>query len=350
LKKVRWASGARYALLVLFVAGCSSTTTPAEVYLERLAGALNQAAPDFSAAQAKEPQLALFPQGDALLIRRADTKLGVANLLAVHRCELGSVVGGRNSGLGRVHTPSQRFLYDLELLAGLDACESVTERLQEVQRAREAELPISAFNALFAGEEWHDFVTPSVTPDRFAADPGGLTRALARLSRTLSLTLGDKALTATLEADLAELRFSRAFGQQRKSWRDQSLVLALATQMLNRAREENPGCRNGQPTEAGRIRRTVFEKYYAQGFQPQLAAQAQPDRGWLLQLRQLVEATLAGVRDTPEGQRVALWHAKVLGLEPDNEFGRWQKALAAHTAAWQWQLRACGLLPAPVTA
>ena len=330
----------------IWVTGCSGETEPGQIYLQRLAGALDQGGFDLPK---EESPLPLFPLGDTLFIKRREAKLGVANLLAVHRCELSPLVGARNGGLGRVHTPSQRFLYDLKLLAGLATCTSAGEALREIERERAAELPVAAFNALFAGEEWHDFATPAVAELAVEPDPAGLSRTLANLFKVITLTQADNQITAGFEEDLAVLRFSRALGEQRTRWREQSRVLETATQMLRRAREDNPGCRNGAPTEAGRIRRNVFEIYYAQGFQPQLATQAQPDRGWLLQLVGLLEVALLEVGHLPQARRIAEWHAQVLGLEPAHEFGRWKTALAAHTKAWQWQLRACGLLPVPTS-
>lgn|GEM_PF-3001993 len=331
------------------VGGCGSTSDPGRLYLERLAGALGQSAGDYPLSSTKESPLALFPRGDELLITRAERKLSILNLLEVHRCDLGSLVGARNSGLGRVHTPSQRFLYDLELFAGLKACKSAGDALRSIETERGAELPISAFNALFAGEEWHNFVTPPAAAPAAGFDSGSLARALASLLPLLSLEPADQAARANFEEHLSVLRFSRALGEQRRSWMQQSRVLETATQMLLRAQVENPGCRNGTPTEAGRIRRNVFETYYAQGYQPQLAVQAQPDRGWLALVSQLLNATLDRIRHTSQGRRVARWHAQVLGADRDQEFGRWKAAIDGHTQAWQWQLRACGLLPVPTS-
>ncbi len=339
-------------LTIAGICGCSSTDDPGELYLTRLASALNQTADGYLDKFSNEPPLELFPQGDALFISRADSKLSVLNLLEVHRCELGPLVGARNSGLGRVHTPSQRFLYDLELFAGLKACETAGEALRQIETERGAELPISAFNALFAGEEWHDFATPAVAESSDSVETGSLSRALANLLPVFSQKSNTAQSIAATELDnfeeqLSVLRFSRALGEQRRRWRQQSRVLEAATQMLLRARDENPGCRTGAPTEAGHIRRNIFDTYYAQGYQPQLALQAQPDRGWLAQVSQLLRATLEGVRHTSQGRRVERWHAQVLGEQPDEEFGRWKAAISGHTQAWQWQLRACGLLPVP---
>ena len=343
--------GFLFSVVVAFVGvgGCSSADDPGELYLKRLASALGQSANSYLENFSNEPPLELFPTGDALFISRAESKLSIFNLLEVHRCELGSLVGARNSGLGRVHTPSQRFLYDLRLFAGLSACESAGDDLRQIETERGAELPISAFNALFAGEEWHDFATPAAAKPVSRVDSGSLSRALANLFPLLSLKSANEESLRGFEQQLSVLRFSRALGEQRRSWRLQSQVLEAATQMLLRARDENPGCRNNAPTEAGQIRRTVFTTFYAQGYQPQLALQAQPDRGWLGQVAQLVEATLKRVRHTSQGQQVARWHAQVLGPEPDQEFGRWKAAIAGHTQAWQWQLRACGLLPVPTS-
>jgi len=59
--------------------GCSSDVEPGELYLQRLAGALDQSEP---LLPADELPLQLFPLGDELFIKRVQTRLGVSNLLA----------------------------------------------------------------------------------------------------------------------------------------------------------------------------------------------------------------------------------------------------------------------------
>ncbi len=149
------------AISLVFNVGCSLNDDPGLLYLQRLAGALDQDTP--TPLQSLTP-LRSFPSGAQLAIERKARKLSVLDLMAVHRCQLGPLVAARNGSMGRVQGPSQRFLYDLALLQGLDACATKSPVLVEVRAERLAELPVSRFNALFAGSEWHDFATPPLSP------------------------------------------------------------------------------------------------------------------------------------------------------------------------------------------
>ena len=344
----RPSSGFIWVSLLVACGGCGAGSGGAgELYLQRLAGALGQEVPaildDASAG------LAVFPGGDSLRIKRAENKLKLKDTLEIHRCDLGSVVGARNGALGRVQTSSQRYLYDLKILAGLNACESASQGLVQLEQERRAELPISRFNALFNGDEWHDFVTPALVEPSAAADEGELVRTLSALAAALAASGEteelDWARVENFENLLGTLRFSRAFGEQRRRWRKQSIVLEAAAKLLDTARTENPGCRNGRPTEAGRIRLNIFQAYYVEGYQPLLAFEGQPDRGWLLQVAGILRGILSPIQAQPQAQEVADWHEQVLGAGAEDEFGRWKMAVHRHTQAWQWQLRTCGLLP-----
>ena len=320
-------------------AGCTPDSDPGQLYLQRLAGTLDQS------YEIRESSLPAFPLGETLRIERATTRLAIVDVLEVHRCDLGALVAGRNGGLGRVQTASQRYLYDRALVRGLGACDAPGDALQAILQQRRAELPISLFNALFSGDEWHDFVTPGVVPPATSVDSGQLTRVLSRLLTMARQPVVQPLVAAEFEGLLAQLRFSRALGEQRRRWREQAQVLVTATQMLTQAKITNPGCRTGTPTEAGRHRLNVFQTFYVEGVQEGLAREAQPDRGWLKLLQELLDTLIQPVIHEPAAQQVAAWHERVLGSSTDQEYGRWQMALAEHTRAWQWQLRACGLLP-----
>ena len=218
--------GLLLALHVLFAAACSSDESPGTLYLDRLAGVLEQDVPPSLSALAESRQFSPAPQ---VQIERPAKKLGVLELIDVHHCQLGPLVAARNGALGRVQTPSQRLVYDQRLIAGLEACESVSEALQNVLLERKRELPVARFNALFGGKEWHDFATPPVAR---AADETGddaarqssdtpVLSALTTLSEVLTGPV-DLASLDGFEEALGELRFSRALGIQRQHWQEQA--------------------------------------------------------------------------------------------------------------------------------
>lgn len=348
--------------------GCDANQTNGERYLERLAAVL-----DVEVEAAEIRALPGFPAASSLRIERATRKINWLEYLEVNRCDLGALVGARNSGLGRTQTPSQRWLYESQLVAGLLACEGATPKLRSVATQRRGELGIAAFNVLFAGPEWHAFATPPLVvatqggadineDDRMSTAMGFDAPSVARAALALKSLFAQSGTTgssnaelSSLEDHLARLRFSAALGIQRQAWAKQSDILERATRMLLSALATNPACRTGQPTERGRIRRNIFEQFYVTGVQPELTAQGQPDRGWLKAVAELVEATATRAtiddeRDLlAQAQRVKNWHEQVLGLHPRSEFGRWRAAITAHSRVWQRQLSLCGLMPKPNT-
>jgi hypothetical protein len=213
-------------------------------------------------------------------------------------------------------------------------------------------LGVAAFNALFTGEEWHEFATPPIGPGATQRDAAGIERTLLALNALVAASSrGDPDSQAILKVEdhLAVVRFSYALGVQRRNWVEQSELLERATSMLLRALVTNPACRTGKPTEQGKIRRNIFEQYYVARLQPELARQGQPDRGWVRAVAVLVNSTLAAGADSgttwPQAEAVERWHQAVLGEHPESEYGRWKYAIAAHTSAWQRQLGLCGLMP-----
>lgn len=338
------------------LAGCDSQPNAHALYIERLASALGVSA-EQAVSDQQTPAGGLFPAPNTLAIERVAEKIDLLDFLQVHRCDMGALVGARNGSLGRVQSASQRWLYDLQLVQGLRACEELTPPLQELIERRQAELGTAAFNALFSGKEWHAFATPPLAQDSMSFDPAMVERALLALTAMVEAVQEGAVTPAgmeSLEEHLAVLKFSAALGQQRRAWAQQAATLEQATHMLSIAFETNPACRSGKPTPAGRIRQNVFEQFYVNALQPELAQQGQADRGWVKAVAMLVATTLAASRSNESVQNTAAslqllavqdFHDRVLGDTPKSEFGRWKRALAAHSRAWQRQLSLCGLMP-----
>jgi len=344
------------SVAVLFgslLTGCSAGSDPGALYLQRLSGALDVAVVPAD----RQTRFAPLPLGNELRIPYEGERLSLVDVPALYDCDLSSLIGLRNAPMGRVQRPSQRFAYDLGLIAGIDACEAPGETLQRLRKRRVAQLPVAAFNALFGDTEWHAFVTVpvalSVTETRLEPDVAQeVGRSLQTLDALFAQPLVDAAKRSgraeqELEERLATLRRSQALGRQRAQWLRHSDVLERAIAMLEIAYRENPGCLNGQPTPAGRIRQNVFHTYYAQGMQPLLTEQGHPDRGWLLAANMLINTVLEPLEGNARADRLRHWQQAVLGIEPAAEYGRFRAALATHTRLWQRQLGVCGLMPTP---
>ena len=102
--------------IVIALAGCDTAPNSHAIYLERLASVLESAIEPAAATP-----LRLFPAPNTLIIERSAEKIDLLDFLQVTRCDMGALVGARNSSLGRVKTASQRWLYDTALVQGLRA-------------------------------------------------------------------------------------------------------------------------------------------------------------------------------------------------------------------------------------
>ena len=344
--------------LLGMVAGCTAShpdldRLPAEQqqYLIRLARVL----------QLELPPLGWYglppmPRARQVVLPIEAQQIDWLELLTLNQCELGPLIGYRNSILGRVQSASERWLYERELLQRLRACEPKAEDrelFEGLAAVKAQQLPRLRYNAILAGPEWRALVSMQ----KLSADsaPAGardadLERALYRL---LSLAT-QQAVPAHSEfyEPLQALRFSNAGGELRRQWRTQTLVLAAAANLLERAKAA-PLCLTGQPTPRARNLQGVFLRYYVQQLQPQLSAMPAPDRGWLQALAQLVGELVGELEgehlDSPEGptSRLFDWYSAVFTAAPGSEFRRWRDALDRHSHAWGWHLETCGLLPQP---
>ena len=334
-------------LLLGMVAGCSGGSDPLlpdeRRYLDRLAGVLPHG--EHSVAL-QVPPFEPLPRPRALRFDAPRDTVDVLAFLRLHRCDLGGLVGLRNSSLGRVQTPSQRFAYEAALIAGLTRCSAADDDpdLQALLARKRKGWPQVVFNALFAGDEFRAFVATGQGPSRTAEDvvDAGRVAATLRALGTLAAANPASVDTGVLEPLLRDLRFLSLAGQQRRAWRRQTIWLAEAARRLDGA--ATTLCRNGRPTPRARNALNVFQRYYVGPLQGVLADGAQPDRGWLRELHRLVAAaTLAGA----PAQRLRDWHQSVFDTADQSEYGRWRTALDAHTRGWQRLLAGCGLAPRP---
>ncbi|MEM7219137.1 MAG: DUF3080 family protein [Pseudomonadota bacterium] len=348
-------------------------------YLTRLARVLEQ-----PLVLVDPAPLAPYPRLPAEALEPGDLSINMLEFFDLHRCDLGGLVGFRNSGLGRLQVPTERWLYELQLLDGVSRCPGFDRDLAAQLRAR---LPDTRLRALLVGEDWRAFVSVDQTlldSSDVGVDGGGMERTLQTLSGLVSrgaLTGAEVVDTRLrLNETLGSLRFGRALGRTRVAWSRQHRLHASALRMLTHA---EPLCRSGQPTPRGRIARTVLLERYAARIQPPLAQLPGAGRGWLVSLSDFVAIvsrpiqkscvqtdalqaeTRAGTRalgaDRTEDTRIRApdtrqalerfscvlsdWHAGIVAPKAASEVSQLSAVVTAHTREWQRLLRACGLEP-----
>jgi len=347
-----WLALVAFGAIALFVvtAGCSPSRPdlarlPADQqqYLIRLARVTQVELPPLDWYS-----LPPLPRARQVVLPIEVQQIDWVELLTLNQCELGPLIGYRNSVLGRVQSASERWLYERELLQRLQACgpEAEDRELFEGLTSTKAQqLPQLRYNAILAGPEWRAMMSLQKLSSGSALVNSRDVDLEQALYRLLGLaTQQDVPPHSEFYEPLQALHFSNAGGGLRRQWRAHTLVLSTAATVLERAKAA-PLCRNGQPTPRARNLQGVFLRYYVQQLQPQLSAMPAPDRGWLRAQDRLVRELI----DEPDGptSRLFEWYSAVFTDAPGSEFSRWRAAVDRHSRAWGWHLEACGLLPQP---
>ena len=315
-------------------------------YLVRLARVLDVPLPPID-----WPMLSAPPRPRDLVLPIEEQQIDWLDLFALNECDLGALIGYRNSGLGRVLEHSERWLYERELLRGLHRCEpgpQQTALFADLVRSKAQQLPLHRYNALLGGPEWRAFVSaPTLALDARWDPAQGAVVEQALYELIAVLESPDELSAAQVYDPLRTLRFTNAAGSVRQTWRQQTVVLRAAGELLEQAKA-TPLCRNGQPTPRARHLQTVFTRYYIEQIQPQLSGLPHPERGWLAALDQLVTAVMPPAASrTEQSARLLAWHNSVFTAQRDSEFARWREAIQRHSEAWRWHFEVCGLLPKP---
>ena len=263
----------------------------------------------------------------------------ISGFLSLQGCALGERVGERNSGLGRVMMDSQRWVYEAAFLRDAVVCLSLLTEPERSELAgviadKRADLPSVVWNAIWAGPEIQHMLALSgrdLDPGATGA-AGPAADALAVLRRLADDPL--RVTTPELEQALATLRSSTVGGDLLRALEVLAHFLGAAADRLEAANRA-PNCPH---------LRVVFERDYAGELQPYIARTHRAGASLLPVLHDLYKETSA--RLPAELPAMASW-AEQIG--PTGVRGRYEAALARHTAAWRVLGERCDFSPtAPV--
>lgn len=283
----------------------------------------------------------LFPAARDLRIDVPRAEIAPLQFVDLHGCDMGALVGYRNSPLGRTQGASQRLGYEAAWIAAVQRCgDRAPEWLVALETEKRALLPVLFWNAVIAGDELRVAVGASAAPGRadFGDQLRGLLDAFDGLSQSAD-THRDGFDLQAFEQLLGALRSGSHVGPARQSWRRWRAHLEAASAALQS--EAQRVCRNGRPTPRSEILANVFARYYIERIQPRLAAEMRAHEDWVRGLEAL-SMRLDAVA-TPAYRD---WFDAVLApTTPGSEWRRTQQAVVEHARAWQDLFDACGLDP-----
>lgn len=310
-------------------------------YLERLAGVLDQpvgamAASDERAA-ASAPSATPWPSRRALVLTVAPHSVDGLEFLQAHGCDLGGLIGYRNSPLGRTQRASQRLAYEVEWLRVAAACRDAPAWVAALMAEKRSDLPRLFWNATLGSDEFR--VAAGRSRPAGLGDFAYLLRSLQDQQRALSQPTPTGFDGVALEDALGELSRASHIGPARAGWAVQRRVLDTAAGVITDAASRV--CPQGRSTPRSRYLGNVFARFYVGALQPMLAASQQRDAAWVDALNALGEALL------PVAPQAFLeWRAEVVDPgNPQSEWARTRQAVVAHAKAWQQLFAACAIDP-----
>lgn len=274
----------------------------------------------------------------------ADTRIGPFEFLGLIGCPLSEVVAARNGPLGKLLVPTRRLAHEVELLTTGHECLASLDgdraaRLQSVLEAKEPELAVHRWNAIWLDAELERYLTAgprALVGGRDPQDGPWQLRQLASAARRATAGVArDEASGAVeeIETALAELRDDPAVGPS---------LRALETTRLELARVADWIAPRGQAACDDRSKRLVrvFREAYLP-LQPKLVELDRRTGGVLEGLDALYDATRDSVPVPPSMDE---WAREV--LDTRTESGLWRRyrdAVTRHASAWAGLFAACGV-------
>ncbi len=325
----------RWLPLCLALTGCGQPAGPLGDYPKRVAKVLEV---DFE-PQGQQPLAA--GGGRAWATELESITIGLTELYALRKCHLGALIGERNSALGKVAPPSQRFLYEVELLHGLRHCDRApadTRALaRELAEQKAQLLPRQAWQLLATDhafrQNWRHGISP-LSADEFP----GLYDAITAISDIQALlTAWDPAKAARLESELAALAHGRILARLNVSLHLASHQLDQAAALIEHHQQQVP-CPGGRPGPQARLITQFFMGYYGNGLQPYLGQLQQANRALTTPLWALIQTL-------PVPAQAQSQVHLLTALDEGSLSHRFDQALGRHTRAWQQFLGRCGLRP-----
>jgi len=320
----------------LMLVGCDARYKPEQVLSEYATSLSRSGYLDVSVPDPVMPKLYPSVQVRTMVLTQFDVSL--LDFLSLQHCDLGLLVGERNSVLGRVMVNSQRFLYEVKITRALETCpienQSLADKLAPIAKQKHKELPRAFINAVFNGDEAKSFFSFS---NGFV--PMGYTAANYQ---SLQSALGDLLVSGQHVLTLPHID-SNAFEQDLKIMADSEYAGKLLYSLLQITRYLNAVSESIEllpPNVCGppvTFLKQQFEYHYVKLIQPYMARLNASAYPVLSQLHQL--AMVGG----PLPTALANYLEQFSLQDKHSVWGRYQAASRRHAMAWSHLFQRCGL-------
>lgn len=328
------------AIVVLVIAGCSqhqSLSDALDDYHQRLANILdeNPVEIDFVANINIPSKSTLFRQPQSISINFRE-------FYSLPNCRLNTLIAQRNTGMGKTQLPSQRFVYETELLAALTECIQISEdatvktKLAEVLDEKRRNYPDTYANLIQASDE----VLLSFARDNGFVS-GDLTDGFQETRIALQYLLdvgrftgpGNAITSEQLEASLKDLEQFRLVA---RIWRSQQLItqwFQISSPWL-KEHTSTLDCDTRSGKETLQYLNNVFMLFFAEKIQP-IAGQI---NNYHYQFLPIFTAF------TQDQVLTESWRDAV-NQQISKAHQDYKQAMQAHILVWQQLFERCGISP-----
>ena len=325
---------ARVLAVSLGMGGCGISADPVDDYERRIHRVLDRPwqAPDVR-------ERAGVPSRAALRVPVDQDKADWTEFARLHLCDMGDLVGARNSGLGRVARPALVLEADIRFVHAARRCAASGETwLQPFIERRVGALPRRFHNAVFASDAWQHLMTSAQT-GQSARLADGLERLVHLNERIVQFAgrsdvaadLVEDGIGVLIERELDGLQQGAGINAIANRW----VWIAGALERVSAALVEDWETVCDVPGEQAQRLRRVFEQRYVAIVQLELARVAQAGLRWRAAL-----ATL--IRNAPQDARALRAWYRNLALDSDASHKRLLDASREHAAAWAQVFDGCG--------
>lgn len=328
----------------VFVTGCFSARSvqdSLEDYSDRLSYVLDVPLPEL-----ETPPLSRLTDSSTLNYNIEGLNINLREFFALQDCEVGRVVAERNTSLGKSQLPSQRIVYESELLSALNNCETairskntaLADSLNQWQERKRSDFAKHWANLIQTSQEMRLALN---TPERLL----GIDNNKDAFASVNSLFFLDSLKNRIFEEEIApidsaeietQLQIVRSARLPASLWRTQQ---ALSHNLNNLTRALTPAletisCPNGRASDKAKILRNVFYLFFIEEIQP-VGSMINQYHYKLLPLWQSWE----------EDDILHPAFKRYIATQGNNNFSAYEKAMQAHVVLWQGFLKRCNLSP-----
>lgn len=283
-----------------------------------------------------------FPAKSYMFRQLSSMSINFREFYSLPNCQLNTLIAERNTGLGKLQLPSQRFIYEANLLLALHQCVEVSEdktiqnKLNQLLKEKLMQYPDSYANLIQTSDE---VILSFTHANGFISgdSTNGLSQTLIALQYLLAINNANvetkSVISTELEASLNDLNRFRLVA---RLWRSQQLIsqwFTLSNSWLNK-HTQNINCKSRSGQETIQYLNNVFRLFFVDKIQP-IAGQL---NHYHYQLSPLLES----MTKIPELD--PLWRSEI-NRHILGEYQRYKTAMHEHVLVWQNLFNRCGMSP-----